>query len=78
FKSNLLNSQQLLVIGYGFQDRAINEFLENHFLIFNKQLIVIDIKKPDNYLFEKYSDQIIFSAKGATGHSFNEFMQWKK
>jgi hypothetical protein len=75
FKSNLLNSTHLIVIGYGFQDRGINEFLENHYLIFNKPMFIIDIKKPDSPLLEKYKDQITFFDKGATGVSYKEYME---
>ena len=78
FKKNLLNSNLLVIIGYGFQDKGINEFIENNYLIYDKQMVVIDIKKPDSNIFEKYQDQIIFSSKGATGLSFDEFMSWKK
>ncbi|WP_207494919.1 SIR2 family protein [Aridibaculum aurantiacum] len=78
FKKNLLNSNLLLVIGYGFQDKGINEFIENNFLIYNKPVVVIDINKPNSYIFQKYQDQITFSSKGATGVPFEEFMSWKK
>ncbi|MBK9636381.1 MAG: SIR2 family protein [Bacteroidetes bacterium] len=78
FKSNLLHSNQLFVIGYGFQDKGINEFLENHYLIFNKPMIVIDIKKPDSPLIEKYNDQITFIDKGAIGVSYKEYMELVK
>ncbi len=78
FKNNLLNSTHLFVIGYGFQDRGINEYLENHYLIFNKPMIVIDIKKPANYIFEKYLEQITFIDKGAIGVTYDEYMQFAK
>lgn len=73
FKDNLKNSNHLIVIGYGFQDRAINEYIENNFLIFNKNLIIVDIKKPDTIFFEKYSDQITFVNKGVTEMTFTEW-----
>ncbi len=75
FKSNLLNSTHLFVIGYGFQDRGVNEYLENNYLIFNKPMIVIDIKKPDSYIIEKYKDQITFIDKGAIGVTYEEFIK---
>lgn len=74
----MLNSTNLFVIGYGFQDKGINEFLENNYLIFDKHIIVIDIKKPDSQLLEKYKDQITFVDKGATGVSFKEYMELVK
>lgn len=75
FKSNLLTSTNLFVIGYGFQDIGINEFLEKHYLKFNKPMIVIDIKKPESLLLEKYNEQITFIDKGATGVSYKEYME---
>ena len=78
FKNNLLHSNLLLVIGYGFQDKGINEFIENNFLIYNKQMVVIDIIKPNSFLLEKYREQIIFSLKGSTGVSYDEYMSWSK
>lgn len=78
FKNNLLNSTHLFVIGYGFQDRGINEYMENHFLIFNKPMIVIDIKKPESDIFERYKDQITFIDKGAIGVNYDEYMKLAK
>jgi hypothetical protein len=78
FKNNLLSSTHLFVIGYGFRDRGINEYLENHYLVFNKPMIVIDIKKPDCFIFEKYKDQITFIDKGAIGVTFNQYMELAK
>lgn len=78
FKNNLLHSTHLIIIGYGFQDKGINEFLENQYLIFNKPMIIIDIKKPDDQLLEKYKDQITFIDKGVTGVSYNEYMELVK
>lgn len=78
FKRNLTNSNLLVVIGYGFQDKVINEYIENNYLIYNKEMIVIDIKKPDSNILEKYKSKVIFSTNGATGHTYDEFMKWKK
>lgn len=78
FKNNLLSSTHLFVIGYGFQDKGINEYLENHYLIFNKPMIVIDIKKPSSYFFEKYKHQITFIDKGAIGVTYREYMELAK
>lgn len=52
FKDNLTNSETLIVIGYGFQDKGINELLVKHFLSNDKKMIVIDINKPDSDLIE--------------------------
>jgi hypothetical protein len=46
FVNNLINSQVLIVIGYGFGDSKINEIIENNFLSdLRKKMIVVDIKK---------------------------------
>jgi hypothetical protein len=74
FRNNLVHSSHLIIIGYGFQDKGINEFLENHYLILNKPMVVIDIKKPDCPLLEKFQDQITLIDKGVTGVSYKEYM----
>lgn len=63
FKKNLHNSSKLLVIGYGFQDKGINNLLEQHYLIFNKPVIVIDVMKPVCDLFDAYREQFHFLLK---------------
>jgi hypothetical protein len=42
FKHNLLNSKLLIVIGYGFQDSGINEYLKKYYLSKAGKMIVID------------------------------------
>jgi hypothetical protein len=54
FENNLLNSDKLIVIGYGFQDSGINTYLESHFLSKGKKMIVIDPYKPQTNLIDKY------------------------
>ena len=44
FKENLQKSELLIVIGYGFQDCGINDYLVKNFLDKGKQMIVIDPK----------------------------------
>jgi hypothetical protein len=60
FKSNLKNSEQLIVIGYGFQDRGINEVLEADYLKAGKAVMVIDVRIPNSELIDKYKDQFQF------------------
>jgi hypothetical protein len=76
FKNNLLRSNLLLVIGYGFQDKGVNEFIENYYLLYNKKMVVIDIKKPDFNILDKYKDQISYSTKGVTGVTIAEFISF--
>lgn len=74
FKNNLKSSSNLLIIGYGFQDRVINEYIENNYLIFNQKLYIVDVRKPETYFFERYKDQIEFFDDGITGLLFDEWM----
>lgn len=47
FVNNLKNSQALIVIGYGFGDPKINDYIENNILSDSrKKMLVIDVKKP--------------------------------
>lgn len=63
FIDNLKNSQTLIVIGYGFEDSKINEFIENNFLSDSrKKMIVIDVKKPSNPLVDKENVILILNS----------------
>lgn len=42
FEANLKRSNLLLVIGYGFKDPGINQYLEKFFLSAGKKMVVID------------------------------------
>lgn len=53
FTDNLIESEYLIVIGYGFGDNKINEYLVDAFLDDEKKrMIVIDIRKPQSDLME--------------------------
>jgi len=56
FVDNLRNSQILIIVGYGFKDPKINEFIQTEFIDKGgTKVIVIDIQKPDMSMFdEKY------------------------
>ena len=73
FENNLLQSELLVVIGYGFQDNGINEYLEKHFLSRGKHMVVIDPYKPKTDLIEKYSATYI--PKGVTQVSYQEYLE---
>jgi len=75
FKNNLQESSKLLVIGYGFQDKGINDFIERHYLIYRKPVIVIDVKKQDCDLFNTYKDQFQFLLNGISNYYYDELMQ---
>lgn len=53
FTDNLIESDFLIVIGYGFGDKKINEYLIDAFLVDEKKrMIVIDIRKPNSELLD--------------------------
>jgi hypothetical protein len=52
FKKNLANSELLIVIGYGFQDIGINNYLKENYLSKNKPMVVIDPCEPKAELVE--------------------------
>ena len=64
FESNLSLSEALIIIGYGFKDYGINEYLEKFFLSKGGKMSVISPHKPDTNLIDKYG--VNFIAKGVT------------
>jgi hypothetical protein len=72
FEKNLLNSELLVVIGYGFQDGGINEYLEKYFLSKGKPMVVIDPYKPKTDLIDKYKATYI--PKGVTQVTYQEYI----
>lgn len=75
FKCNLANSSGLLVIGYGFQDKGINDLLETHYLVHQKPVILIDIRHPQCPLFDKYPKQFKFLLRSIDAFDFDELMK---
>lgn len=73
FENNLLQSELLVVIGYGFQDNGINEYLEKHFLSRGRHMVVIDPYQPKTDLIEKYKATYI--PKGVTQVSYQEYLE---
>lgn len=54
FFQNLINSKHLIVIGYGFKDSKINEYLKTYFLNdSHKTMLVIDITKPESEILNQ-------------------------
>lgn len=72
FKINLQKSELLFVTGYGFQDRGINDILEEHYLKKGKEMIVIDPYKPKSKLIENYKIKLIL--KGVTELTNQEYL----
>jgi hypothetical protein len=73
FRQNLSTSELLVVIGYGFQDGGINEFIEKHFLASGNRMIVIDPNKPKTDLIDKYNTKYI--SKGVTQVQYQEYLE---
>lgn len=72
FENNLLKSDLLIVIGYGFQDPGINDYLEKYYLSKDKSMIVIDPSKPNTDLIDKYKAKHI--PKGVTEVTYQEYL----
>jgi len=72
FEKNLSASELLVVIGYGFQDGGINEYLEKFYLSSGKHMIVIDPYKPKTDLIDKYNANYI--PKGVTQVPYQEYL----
>lgn len=73
FKDNLGTSEKLVVIGYGFQDAGINDYLEEHFLSKGKQMIVIDPYPPSSVLMDKYD--VVYVPKGVLEVEYDEYLE---
>lgn len=76
FKRNLEASEKLIVIGYGFQDKGINELLETHFLASGKKIFVVDIRTPESDLLKKYPDQFIITGTGVRQTPYEQYMDF--
>jgi homospermidine synthase len=63
----------LVVIGYGFQDSGVNEYLEKYYLSTSKRMVVIDPYKPKTDLLEKYKATYI--PKGVTQVTYQEYLE---
>jgi len=59
FSDNLNQSNCLIVIGYGFKDEGINKILEKEYLSKGKNMIVIDITKPDTKIVDSDNCSLI-------------------
>ena len=54
FRINLEKSNVLIVVGYGFRDKRINDYIEQYFLNDPKKvLIVVDVVQPASTIFTK-------------------------
>lgn len=74
FKENLKSANVLIVIGYGFKDEGINDYIEKHYLSKGGKVIVIDKFKPEADIITKYTKQFEFHLDGVTGYSRDQFI----
>lgn len=72
FSENIRNSDYLIIIGYGFGDKKINELIENNFNLGGKRIFIVDIKKPSIPLIE--SDSAIFIDGGIVNMDINKIL----
>jgi hypothetical protein len=73
FQENLEQSDTLFVIGYGFQDTGINDYLVNYFLNRRKRMIVVDPQKPMTDLIDRFGANHI--PKSVVDVSYDEWLE---
>jgi hypothetical protein len=78
FQDNLEKSEKLIVIGYGFQDAGINEYLETNYLAAGKKILVVDIKMPNSKLIEAYPDNFVYSGNGVSDTAYAVYEDFLK
>ncbi len=77
FKKNLQSSNTLIVIGYGFTDEKINEYIQNNFLTNeSKTLFVVGNSQPSTDLLSR--DNVFFMSGGVSGLDGNLIMSKMK
>jgi len=73
FETNLKESSLLIVVGYGFQDPGINDYLIKNFLEDGKKMIVIDPCKPKSDILEKYNCDYVL--QGVTEITYQDYLK---
>src|SRR5690606_4208687 len=72
FERNLKVSHLLIVVGYGFQDPGINEYLIKNFLENGKKMIVIDPYMPKSAILDRYN--VDYIPHGVTEIPYKEYL----
>jgi len=73
FVENLRNSELLIIIGYGFGDRKINELIEENFQFKNgKKVFIVDISEPNINWFD--SKSVFYIDGGVIGMDINNIL----
>ena len=65
FARNLRDSNTLIVIGYGFGDSRINEYIDNFFGAASKKMFIVDINPPDTQYLQR--DDVHYIGGGVSG-----------
>lgn len=73
FNSNLDNSKNLIIIGYGFGDEEINNYIEKFSNSSNKKIFVVDIIKPNSDLLDK--ENAIYIEGGVVNMDYNYILE---
>jgi hypothetical protein len=73
-KENLMAASNLVIIGYGFGDKGINDYIEKYYLIYRKPLSIVDIRESEVPILQPFKDQITWYLSGVSGHSYNEYL----
>jgi hypothetical protein len=72
FDKNLKSSDYLIIIGYGFGDDVINEYITNSFRTnSNKTVFIVDIKEPPTDLLKRSN---VFYIAGGVVAMDNQFI----
>lgn len=73
FETNLRESSLLIVVGYGFQDPGINDYLIKNFLEDGKKMIVIDPYKPKSNILDNYNCEYV--PHGVTEIPYQDYLK---
>ena len=66
FENNLKSSNVLIIIGYGFSDSVINEYItDSFFTSYSKTVFIIDIKEPLTDLLKR--ENVFYIGGGVLG-----------
>jgi hypothetical protein len=82
FRNNLEQSQKLLIIGYGFGDKGINEYLEKFLQNNSKQSLVIDVnekgikEKIINRFGDDHNVKFLCNQKGIAEINKDDLITW--
>ena len=73
FVQNLENSNSLIIIGYGFRDDEINNYINAYLEDHSKNIFVVDIVKPNNTILEK--DRVFFIDGGVVDMDYEYIIE---